>query len=143
MTRPAAILSNLLFSLPLAAGLLAAVPVASAQTNVIANIPFAFSANNQHLPAGRYQVQRASDYFLYVRNVQSGKAVFLMVRSEEGRNLANYGRLVFDRAGTRNYLTQVWIPGASRHSEMVVQPRHQEELAKEAAPASTIEVATK
>jgi hypothetical protein len=143
MTRPAAILSNLLFSLPLAAGLLAAAPGASAQTSVIANIPFAFSANNQHLPAGRYQVQRTSDYFLYVRNVESGKAVFLMVRSEEGRNLANYGRMVFDRIGTRSYLTQVWIPGRSRHSGMVVQPRHQEELAKKAAPASTIEVATK
>jgi hypothetical protein len=146
MRRRAAILSNLFFSFPLAASLLGAAPVASAQTNLVANIPFAFSANNQHLLAGRYQVQMTSDHFLYVRNVQTGKAVCLMVRPEEGRNLAdytNYGRLVFERTESGSYLTQVWTPGTSRHSELVIRPKHQEELAKQTPAVSTIELAAK
>ena len=55
-TRRAAILTNLLFSLPVAVGLLSAAPTASAQTNLDVNVPFAFSANDQHLPAGSYRV---------------------------------------------------------------------------------------
>ena len=43
-TRRAAILSNLLFSLPLTAGLLGSAIPASAQTNLDVTVPFAFSA---------------------------------------------------------------------------------------------------
>jgi hypothetical protein len=52
-----AIFAKLLLSLPIAAGLLCAAPVASVQDSQSVNIPFAFSANNHHMEPGHYQVQ--------------------------------------------------------------------------------------
>ena len=83
-TRRAAILSHLLFSLPLAAGLLASAIPASAQTSLIADVPFAFSANNQNLPAGSYRIQSQSDYFLSIRNVKTANTVVVMIYPEKG-----------------------------------------------------------
>jgi len=142
-TRRAAIFSNLLFSLPLAAGLLCSAISASAQNSPTFTVPFAFSANHLYLPAGSYQVLQQSDFALYMRNIQTGKAVFLAVRPQDGVPAASRGRLVFERTGSRNDLTQVWIPGRSSRNEMVVRSRHQEALAKQTAPNSTIEVAAK
>jgi hypothetical protein len=143
-TRRAAILSNLLFSLPLAAGLLGSAIPASAQTNLDINVPFAFSANNQHFPAGSYRVQLVSERFLSIRNVKTASTVVVMVRPERGRILESYSRLVFDREGNQNYLTQVWTPNTNIYSKLTAKPRFNQELAKQAHPAaSTIEVATK
>jgi hypothetical protein len=143
-TRRAAILANLLFSLPLAAALLGSAIPASAQTNLDVNVPFAFTANNQHLPAGSYRVQLVSDRFLSIRNIKTASTVVVMIRPEQGRALESRSRLVFDRDGNQNYLTQVWIPNTNIYSELTAKPRFNQELAKQAHPAAfTIEVATK
>jgi hypothetical protein len=144
MTRRAAILSNLLFSLPLAAGLLGSAIPASAQTNLDVNVPFAFSANHQQLPAGHYRVQLVSDCFLSIRNVKTASTVVVMVRPEEGRLFESHSRLVFDREGNQNYLTQVWSADTSRYSKLTSRPRHDQELRTQVHPApSTVEVAAK
>jgi hypothetical protein len=145
-TRRAAILSNLLFSLPLAAGLLASAIPASAQTNLDVTVPFAFSVGNQHLPAGHYRVQSQSqsNYFLSIRNVETAGTTVVMVRSEAGRHLQGNSRLVFNREGNQNYLTQVWAPETDRYSELPSRPRHDQELRTQVHPApSTVEVAAK
>ena len=143
-TRRAAILSNLFFSLPLAAGLLASAIPASAQTNFDVNVPFAFSAVNQHLPAGHYRVQSQSNYFLSIRNVETAGTTVVTVRSEGGRHLQGNSRLVFEREGNQNYLTQVWAPDTDRYSELTPRPRHNQELRTQVHPApSTVEVAAK
>jgi hypothetical protein len=144
MTRRAAILSHLLFSLPLAAGLLASAIPASAQTILDVNVPFAFSVGNQHLPAGHYRVQSQSDYFLSIRNVETASTTVVTVRSEGGRHLQGNSRLVFKREGNQNYLTQVWAPDTDRYSELTSRPRHDQELRTQNHPApSTVEVASK
>lgn len=141
-TRRAAILTNLLLSLPLAAGLLGSASTASAQTSLNVNVPFAFTANNQHLPAGQYRVERLSERFLSIRNLKTASTVTVMVRPEEGRIFESYSRLVFGREGNRNYLTQVWTPGTNRYSQLVTRPSFNQELAKHPA-SSIIEVASK
>ena len=146
MTRQmlrAAILSNLLFSLPVAAGLLGSATAASAQTSLNANVPFAFSANNHYLPAGQYHVQRLSDWFLQIRNVKTASTVTVMIRPEQGRNVESYSRLVFAREGNQNYLTQVWTPETNRYSQLTARPKFNQELAKNHHAGSTIEVAAK
>ncbi len=143
-TRHAAILSNLLFSLPLAAGLLGSAIPATAQTSMDVNVPFAFSAGNQHLPAGSYRVQLVSERFLSIRNVKTASTVVVMIRPEEGRILGSHSHLVFDRVGNQNYLTQVWGPGTKSYSKLVARPGFNQELAKQVQPASSaVEVATK
>jgi hypothetical protein len=144
MTRRAAILSNLLLSLPLAAGLLGSAIHASAQTSMDVNVPFAFSANHQYLPAGHYRVQLVSQCFLSIRNIKTASTIVVMVRPEEGRLFESHSRLVFDREGNQNYLTQVWAPGTNGYSKLTSRPRHDQELRTQVHPApSTVEVAAK
>jgi hypothetical protein len=123
-TRRAAILSNLRFSLPLAVGLLASAIPASAQTNLDVTVPFAFSVGNQHLPAGHYRVQSQSNYFLSIRNVETADTTVVMVHSEGGRHLQGNSRLVFNREGNQNYLTQVWAPETDKYSQLPSRPGH-------------------
>jgi hypothetical protein len=142
MTRRAAILSHLLFSLPLAAGLLGSAIPASAQTSMDVNVAFAFSAGNQHLPAGHYRVQSLSTCILSIRNVKTASTVAVMVRPEQGRSVESYSRLVFDREGNQNYLTQVWTANTNSYGKLTSRPRHDEELRTQIHPApSTVEVA--
>jgi hypothetical protein len=145
MTRRAAKLTNLILSLSLATGLLGAGANASAQSAesaVSVTIPFAFSANQQSVPAGSYKVQLLSDRFLSLRNIKTDKTEILLVRPDEGRVIETRGRLIFRRDGGRNYLTQVWIAGTNVHSELAVRPRTKQAFAKGVPPQdSSFEVA--
>ena len=56
----------------------------------------------------------------------------------------SHSRLVFDRYGNQNYLTQVWALGTNMYSKLTAKPSFNQELAKQAHPAaSTVEVAAK
>ncbi len=144
MTRHSAMLTNLLFSLPLATGLLCAAPAASAQNTATVNIPFAFSANNHQVAAGSYQVQLQGDRFLSLYNVKTSKTQVVMVRPESGRAIESQSRLTFKGNGGHYYLAQVWIAGKSSHSEMVVRPKATQEYARAIQPnRQTYEVAFK
>jgi hypothetical protein len=145
MTRRSRILSNLLLSLPLATTLLCAAPHAGAQNSASFTVPFAFSANNQNVPAGSYNVQPVSSCILALHNVKTGRRLFLMVLpNDSGRAIETQSRLVFRRYGTHAYLTQVWSSGTSTHSELVVQPKTERDLAKGSPQAgSSFEVALK
>ena len=141
MTSRIANPSNLILSLSLATGLLCAGATASAQTASV-TIPFAFSADNQYVPAGSYKVELLSDRFLSLRNMATNQTQVLMVRPEAGQAIETRGRMVFQQDGTRKYLAQVWIAGTSLHSEMAVQHKRDLESAKR-TQASTVEVALK
>jgi hypothetical protein len=143
MTARIANLSNLIFSLSLATGLLCAGANASAQSTASVTIPFAFSADHQYVPAGSYKVQLLSDRFLSLRNEKTNETQVLMVRPEAGQVIETRGRLTFHREGNRNYLAQVWIAGSSLHSEIAVQHKPEREIAKANTAPSTIELALK
>jgi len=141
MTSRIANLSNLIFGLFLATGLLCAGATASAQTTASVTIPFAFSADNQNVAAGSYKVELLSDRYLSLRNIATNKTQVLMVRPEEGQAIETRGRLVFQQDGSRKYLAQVWIAGTSLHSEMAVQHKRESQLAK--GHVTTVELALK
>ena len=142
MTRHSAIFTNLLLTLPLVAGLLGAAANASAQTAERATIPFAFTANHLQIPAGNYEVRILSNGLLSLRNVETGKAEFLMIRRDEDRSVDTRSRLVFQRDETASHLTQVWIAGTSYHSELAFQPKPGQLMAKN-SPVATFEIALK
>ena len=87
---------------------------AQAQTKVIADIPFAFSAGKTTLPAGRYTIT--------VLNPTSDRKV-LQIRSLNGRssavvltngiigNASENAKLVFERYGDRYVFAQVQLAG--------------------------------
>jgi hypothetical protein len=141
MTSRIANLSNLIFSLSLATGLLCAGATASAQTTASVTIPFGFSADNQNVEAGSYKVEFLSDRYLSLRNIATNKTQVLMVRPEAGQAIETRGRLVFQQQGSRKYLAQVWIAGTSLHSEMAVQHKRESESAEN--KVTTVELALK
>jgi len=144
MTPRIANLSNLILRLSLATGLLCAGAHASAQTTASFTVPFAFSADREYVAAGSYKVDLLSDRFLSLRNVKTGNTQLLLVRPEEGQAIETRGRLVFHQQGTRKYLTQVWIAGMCKHSEITVPRKASRELAKSKPTAdSTFELAIK
>jgi len=146
MTRHSAILTNLLLSLPLAAGLLCTATSASAQlgssSSETVTIPFAFTANHQQFPAGTYQVRRLPDGVMSLYNLQTARIQLLLVRREDGRVVETRGRLVFYHDETGNSLMQVWEAGTTIHSDLMVQPKLHQLVAKN-NPESTFEVAMK
>jgi hypothetical protein len=84
-----------------------------AQSNnyeLIANIPFEFSAGSQTLPAGEYRVtvvNPSSDQRVLKLTNTHGKTVMVAMHSVEGK-ARNDARLVFHRYGDQFYLAQAW-----------------------------------
>lgn len=144
MTLRTANLSNLILNLSVAAGLLCAGVSASAQTTASITIPFAFSVDNQNVPAGSYRVEMLSDRFLSLRDKATNQTQIFLVRPELGQAIETRGRMVFQQAGSRKYLAQVWISGTSLHSEIAVQhTRGLESTKSKVTPPSTVELALK
>jgi hypothetical protein len=143
MTPRIANLSKVTLSVSLATGLLCAGANASAQTNASVNMPFAFSADNQFVPAGPYKVELLSDRYLSLRNIATNQTQILMVRPAAGQAIETRGRMVFHQEGSRKYLAQVWLAGTSLHSEMAIQHKPERELAKTNTAPSKIELALK
>jgi hypothetical protein len=149
MKRHSLMLTNLLLSLPVAAGLLCAAPSASAQNSASSSgtaiIPFSFSAGHQQEPAGRYEVQRLSFFLVALRNVETEKTEILTVNPEGGSIVVEtQGTMVFHRDGTKYFLTQVKFGGSSFRSLLTAQPKLEQATAKKAVPSDpTIEVAMK
>ena len=104
------------FNITFAIIILAAAAGAQAQTTqrVIANIPFAFTANNKNLPAGKYTIT--------VLNSSSDRKA-LQIRSMDGRfsatiltntvigTVADDSKLVFERYDDRYFFAQVQLAG--------------------------------
>jgi hypothetical protein len=116
---------------------------ASAQPAGTIYVPFAFTANHQHVPPGFYKVDLLADRYLALIDSKTGTTrTVLLVRPEQGQNVSARSGLVFHFSGVRYYLKEVKIAGSSMRSELAVQPKPERTMANGAAPeASTIEIA--
>jgi len=84
---------------------------AMGQTNrgdTIVNVPFAFHAANQTLPAGRYAITRIDETNLRFTGAHS-RGVFVQTHSVEGKAPEGHGRVVFRRYGDAYFLSEVWL----------------------------------
>ena len=143
MSRLSSTLTKLLLAIPLVAVLTGSM-VAQAQTGTIATVPFEFSANNVHVAAGTYKVQLLSQRFMCLLNIKTGKNQCLLVRPQTERAIETQGRLVFQRFGLHNYLSQVWIAGTNVHSELIQKHAEQSpKLGKTSSQPGLVEVAIK
>lgn len=143
MTRRFQSITHMLL-VALVAGLLCAATQASAQTGVRVQIPFAFTANNQQLPAGFYRVDILSENLLAIRDANTGSMrAYLLVRSNYDET-TNHSSLLFHMNSGRYILTDLRVAGLGRDSRLLVQPKPEKLLTKNSPPAgSTIELAAK
>lgn len=71
-----------------------------------ANVPFAFSIEQNAMEAGQYSIT-ITDHVLRIRNDSTNKAVTLMAQTEESAKPQNT-RLVFHKYGDSYFLAEVW-----------------------------------
>jgi len=75
--------------------------------DVLVNVPFAFVAGSQQMPAGSYIVTPANGGFIRMYATQGSKSVYLGVHSVESLKLQE-AKLIFHRYGAAYFLAQVW-----------------------------------
>jgi len=87
---------------------------AQAQTNVIANIPFAFNAGKTTLPAGRYTItvlNPASDRkILQIRSLNGRSSAVVLTTGIIGQ-ASDDAKLVFERYGDRYVFAHAQLAG--------------------------------
>jgi hypothetical protein len=109
-------------------GLAAAGNVPAQSLSAQANIPFSFVVSGKTLPAGEYNVRRAtSPDTLSIRAVGGGEGAFsTFAPTTEASARRGIARLVFHRYGNQYFLAQVWTSGGQ--GEQIPPTRLEREL---------------
>lgn len=107
----------------------------SANRPMTANIPFAFSAGNQTLPAGEYSVTctnpTSAQKVLQIRSKDGRKSVMLQTNDVIGK-VQDGAKLVFNRYGDRYFLAQAW-PAADNTGMQATKSRAERDIASQLA----------
>lgn len=82
---------------------------AQSASRSVADIPFAFSAGNQKLPAGKYVITATDAKIQRLRSVDGRYSTVLQMQAVRGK-VQESGRLVFHRYGDLYFLAQTWTP---------------------------------
>jgi hypothetical protein len=124
-------------SLSLVAGCFALAPhMQSQQQRVTAQVPFAFSAEDQKFDAGLYEIRVLNPFILLISNTTTHQRGIMQVSDMGLRGIQSNGRLIFHRYnGSELYLYQVWMPGRSDFSEL--KPTQQEQQTMRAAKSAS------
>ncbi len=107
------------------------VNVATAQSKSKANVPFAFSAEQNSMRAGEYTIT-VSDHVMKLRNESTNETVAMIAVSEESAKPQN-SRLVFHKYGDHYYLAEVWTATGQAGASGINLPTSKAELATEAS----------
>jgi hypothetical protein len=78
----------------------------------IANIPFAFHANQRTFPAGTYRVAAKNQTGLFQLFGPSGHSIFMSASRQKAGKPDN-PRLTFARYGDDYLLSEIWLPGST------------------------------
>jgi hypothetical protein len=110
-----------------------------------AEIPFTFESGTAHMPAGEYQVIRASDHLILLRG-PSNAGDYVLVNDTESSKAPTKGKLVFHRYGDKYYLREIWTAGNSHglecpKSRAEKQTQKESLIAQNQSAPSTVEVA--
>lgn len=88
----------------------------SSAQRVIANIPFAFTANNKTMPAGKYTLtvlNRSSDKrALQIRSMDGRFSAIVLTNAKIG-HVSDNAKLVFERYDDRYFFAQAQLAGDS------------------------------
>ena len=135
------------FNITLAMIILATALSASAQAQttqrVIANIPFAFTANNKTLPAGKYTItvlNPSSDRkALQIRSMNGRYSAIVLTNGVIG-NVADNSKLVFERYDDRYFFARAQMAGDSMSLAAVRSNKELKHLVATAKKKSTVVV---
>lgn len=108
---------------------------------VIADIPFAFTANNKTLPAGKYTItvlNSSSDRkALQIRGMNGRYSAVVLTNGVIG-SVADNSKLVFERYDDRYFFAQVQIAGDSTSLAALKSNKERKHLVATAKKKSTV-----
>ncbi len=129
----------------LALALIVSVPFVQAQSQVKANVPFAFSLQDQSMPAGNYKIMELNDRVLEVRNLDSQHGQLLAKQMSVQSSRIQSPKLVFHKYGDQYFLSEIW-DGESDSGIAFAESKREKEVqtaANSLAPPETVIVAMK
>jgi hypothetical protein len=98
------------------------------------DIPFAFSAGNQAMPAGEYSVVREEGRSLIsLRSADHRNATFVIGYAAQSKKPSEVGKLVFDRHGEKYFLKSVWAAGSNTGTAIAPSKTEREYVAATAS----------
>ena len=143
-TRLTSILSSSLITGALTIGSLASTQSALAQSETAlaeVTIPFSFQTATQTMPAGTYRIDRESGYIVLLHGPKHASE-FVMMHGTSRSRAAEHGSVVFDRAGDKYFLRQIWTAQSTDGLECAKSRAEKEsQLAKNNVAPSSIELA--
>lgn len=120
MKRISLLIVRSLMAILIGSGTLVSNLHAQIEDGITASIPFPFTIGTQNLVSGIYRFNLLSSPFLLsVINKKTGVEELFVVHPEQEQKFTSCGRLIFQRCGRRNILSEVHIPGTNTFSELV------------------------
>ena len=121
------------FSLVSLLSLLLVAGSAIAQTvHVRASIPFNFAVGSKTLPAGTYDVGTIENGMLLLQARDGSSSMIVGSNAAEHLKPADKTKLVFNQYGSRYFLSEIWVNGATRGRHLPATSR-EKELARDMA----------
>jgi hypothetical protein len=94
-----------------------ALPVHAA-TNVKVDVPFAFVAGPNTLPAGQYRIAIGEAQHV-IRIEGAEQSVVVLAQSADAGKVQPETKLVFERFGDQTFLSKVWVSGRQDGEEIL------------------------
>jgi len=107
---------------------MATTQVAQAQDRLAVNVPFDFMAGNTQLPAGEYtvQVSAPTHSIILISRKDSTTSAFINTNPAVSSQPQSESKLVFNRYGDRDFLSQVWQEGNAEGRQLLKSSREKE-----------------
>ena len=118
--------------------LIVAAQAVQADEPMLVNIPFAFVAGNETLPAGEYRVQKldGNSTVVLIRCSDAKASAMVLSNAAQAKETQTQSKLVFKRYDNRYFLSQVWKAGSIRGRELL-KSQAEKEIAQSASVKTT------
>ncbi len=92
----------------------------SADTQIVADIPFQFTVGDRAMPSGKYAVQATSSHrkMLLIQSADAKCSAIGLTNSIGSAKANERAKLVFHRYGERYFLAEVWSGGSDTGREL-------------------------
>ena len=135
------VMKRQLMTLLVMLGLLIGMGTAKAQVNPVfgeirANVPFEFHAGSTRFPAGNYVIKRLNESdprILTISPVNGGATSMMMVHLQDNKVESKANELVFNKYGSRFFLSSIAIAGYS-NGNIVDKSQFEEVVSKGETP---------
>ncbi len=92
------------------------------------DVPFAFTANDTHLPAGKYTVSVHPDTGRIIMEGEGQTPLIFMTIPKESFDVGNRGKLVFLKSGSAFSLIEVWTRGNTTGQTLPINAETKENI---------------